>query len=250
MIYGIFSDVHSNLTALETVLLSMDSRGVEQRVSLGDVVGYGPDVNQCVSLVQREATVSLMGNHDSAAIGAESLRWFNSMAGEALRWTSGQLTAESRAYLASQLLVHSTGTCTCVHGTPVDPHLWNYLESSADAAKSAAVIDTALCAVGHTHRSVVYSVPTDEWPSRVEIPVSPLVLDLGALCRGGTKAVFCVGAVGQPRDYDNRACWCLLDTDRMTLEYVRVPYDVASVQARIVAAGLPACLAERLGNGS
>ena len=250
MIYGIFSDVHANLTALEAVLISMDSHGVELRASLGDIVGYGPDVNQCVSLVSREAANSVLGNHDNVALGRESSRQFNRLAREAILWTRGQLSQESSEYLSGLPLLDTVSSCTLVHGLPSNPAGWRYLEYGADAKDAAMAIDTCLCACGHTHRPALYHAPADVWPVKVDIAAAgSSVVEYGPLTLDGGKVIFCVGAVGQPRNYHSRASWCLVDTGRMTIEYVRVPYDVASVQRRMELAGLPAPLISRLGEG-
>lgn len=248
MKYGLLSDVHSNLDALEAVLRSMDSRGVERRVSLGDIVGYGPDVNQCVSLIKREVCLSIMGNHDSVASGRETSIGFNSIAKSAIRWTARQLTTDSAAYLRDLPLLSSISMCSCVHGTAVHPEMWGYLLGSYDASECAKGIETQLCAVGHIHKGQVFFVK-EEASVAARVVMTQGVVDIGPALRDRGKVIFSVGSAGQPRDWDPRASWCLLDTDSMVLEYIKVPYDIAPVQERILHAGLHPYLAERLAGG-
>lgn len=106
MLYGICSDIHSNATAFEAVLQSMIENGVERKICLGDLVGYGVDPNECVELARKYMDACLIGNHDSVAVKYESSLGFNPYAKQAIEWTQNNLSAESVAYIRSLPYVH------------------------------------------------------------------------------------------------------------------------------------------------
>jgi diadenosine tetraphosphatase ApaH/serine/threonine PP2A family protein phosphatase len=57
------------------------------------------------------------------------------------------------------------------------------------------------------------------------------------------------GSVGQPRDGDPRAAYALVDTKLRRIELYRVKYPVEEAQAKVMKAGLPDVLAQRLAVG-
>jgi diadenosine tetraphosphatase ApaH/serine/threonine PP2A family protein phosphatase len=234
---AIVSDIHGNLEALETVLADLDAQGVEAVACLGDFVGYGASPNECIERTRPRIEVAVAGNHDLAACGKLKLGYFNPDAAAAARWTDSTLTPEHREYLAAlPLMVEWRGT-RLVHASPSDPSNWNYVLSPQDAAEEMKSYDEALCFIGHSHfpgtfvqdgKSIKYS--------RLEF-ISMVA---------GHRYLVNVPSVGQPRDGDPRAGYLLHDTVEETLRHVRLPYDIAAAQARILGAGLPPFLANRL----
>jgi predicted phosphodiesterase len=86
----VISDIHANLAAFEAVL--EDASGEWDVIwCLGDLVGYGPDPNECVTLLRQHDHISLSGNHDWAVIGKLDIDIFNPDAQASIRWTQEQL---------------------------------------------------------------------------------------------------------------------------------------------------------------
>src|SRR5439155_14620246 len=145
---GVVSDIHSNLTALLTVLDDMGP--VDALWCLGDFVGYGPWPNECVDLLRERGARAIAGNHDLAAIGTIPCDDFNGDAAFAAQWTADALTPDSRAYLESLTPSLEVDGVTLAHGSPREP-VWEYMLSAGVAAASFDAIRTDLCFVGHTH---------------------------------------------------------------------------------------------------
>jgi diadenosine tetraphosphatase ApaH/serine/threonine PP2A family protein phosphatase len=162
MRYAIFSDVHANLEALESVLAKIDELAEEKPIDqlwfLGDLVGYGPNPNECISLVRSRTDVIIAGNHDWAAIGKLDLEDFSEAARISAEWTAQQLTEEHREFLANLPEQLEMGECTLVHGSPYGP-LWEYLTSEILAERSFQYFSTRFCLVGHTHIPLIFQQP-------------------------------------------------------------------------------------------
>ena len=243
MRYLILSDIHANLEALEAVLAT----GVEADATLvlGDLVGYGADPNAVIERVRElRAATFIRGNHDKVGAGIESVRSFNHLARQAIEWTSTVLTPEHRQWLAElpQGPVVVDETVEICHGSPFDEDV--YIFDDLDAMRALVTSRRQLCLFGHTHLPAAFRADGEfnSIPIRRDAP-----FDL-RLERGVKYLVNC-GAVGQPRDGDWRAAFGVLDTITSTLTLKRVPYDVATAQAKIVRAGLPEVLAQRLAVG-
>jgi diadenosine tetraphosphatase ApaH/serine/threonine PP2A family protein phosphatase len=244
---AVLSDVHSNLHALEAVLAAIDADPPDELWCLGDVVGYGPDPNECVDCVRRVASVCVAGNHDWAAIGRLDLAELNDAAAEAAAWTARHLAPGEKSYLESLPLRHESGAYTLAHGSPRDP-IWEYVLSDQQAAENFASFSTTACFVGHTHVAIAFSIPPLErpmpWDVQVEAPRYDRAVDLDE-----RRHLVNVGSVGQPRDRDPAARYVILDTERRAYQRRRVEYDVARTQDRIRATGLPDILWLRLAYG-
>jgi predicted phosphodiesterase len=245
MLYGIFSDIHANLPAFEAVLRSMDSRKVEKHVCLGDLVGYGASPNECVALSKQYSDICLLGNHDSVAIKRETHLDFNIYARVAMEWTWEHLNDQAKEYLESLPYIIEENHFTFVHSSPMSPIDWHYVADLDRALESFSYFNTQYCFIGHTHNPVI--VATNSKDPYEEIPV----ISDGPLYRpqASEKVLANVGSVGQPRDRDNRACWCLVDSDCNWLEFIRVEYDIGKTQSLMRKANLPFFLIERLALG-
>src|SRR5579863_3848463 len=162
MRYAVFTDVHANLEALEAVLAEIDTLAEEEPIDqiwfLGDLVGYGPNPNECITLLRKRTDVIIAGNHDAAAVGNLDLEEFSTAARISAEWTAQQLTEEHRAFLTNLPERMEIGDCTLVHGSPYGP-LWEYLTSEAMAERSFQHFSSRLCFVGHTHVPVIFQQP-------------------------------------------------------------------------------------------
>lgn len=165
MRYAIFSDVHANLDALRAVLEDIQAqteqtgRRVDQYWCLGDVVGYGPQPRECLSLVRSRCTLVIPGNHDWAAVGKLDLDDFSATAAEAALWTRQRLDPSDVKFLQALPPDGVTvGNFTLAHGSPSNP-IWEYLTTPDTAGPNFAFFDTHFCMVGHTHLPTIFLQP-------------------------------------------------------------------------------------------
>ena len=241
MRYGIVADVHSNLAAFEAVLGDMGT--VDALWCLGDLVGYGPEPNECVELLRRHEHMCVMGNHDAVAIGELDVSAFNSAAALAAEWTAGQLTERSFQFLSALPYELTEGPFTIVHGSPRQP-VWEYITNESRAAPNFAHFSTPACLVGHTHVPALFQ--QQDGSDRVfGRPPGP-----GDVERmGEARFIANPGSVGQPRDGDPRAAYAVYDSDAGTLEWRRVAYPIGVTQRKMREVGLPDQLIERIAFG-
>src|SRR5579883_1227442 len=162
MRYAIFTDIHANLEALEAVLAKIDELALEQPIDqiwfLGDLVGYGPNPNECIEKLRERTDVIIAGNHDWAAVGKLDLDDFSAAARISAEWTAKELTPEHRDFLRNLPERLEIGECTLVHGSPYGP-LWEYLTSEVLAERSFQYFNSRFCIVGHTHVPVIFQQP-------------------------------------------------------------------------------------------
>ena len=246
MRYLVISDIHANLEALDAVMAAAVALQWDRVVVLGDLVGYGADPNAVIDRVRALAPHALIrGNHDKVGAGIEGAEGFNAVARSAIRWTYDTLTPENRAWLAALPAgpVIVDDVFEICHGTPFDEDA--YVFDDLDALRALHAARRHVCLFGHTHVQVGYSLVRSQFAVVTGSHDRPLDLALDR----DTRYLINPGSVGQPRDGDARAGFGLLDTatDRLTVH--RIPYPVSEAQARIVAAGLPEILAERLAVG-
>jgi diadenosine tetraphosphatase ApaH/serine/threonine PP2A family protein phosphatase len=216
--------------------------GVDEVWCLGDIVGYGPDAHECLAMVRKAQAVAVAGNHDLAAVDRASLASFSPDAAAAIRWTSAQLKAEERSYLAGLPLTLTRDSFTLAHGSPREP-VWEYVVSTGNARENFASFSTPFCLVGHSHLPLLFKQEGSEARALALRETSGRPLMDG-------RFIINPGSAGQPRDGDPRASYAIYDSELGLLRLHRVPYDIESVQARFAAAGLPPRLAARLGGGS
>jgi diadenosine tetraphosphatase ApaH/serine/threonine PP2A family protein phosphatase len=240
MRYAILGDIHANLLALEAVIDMAKQRGVDQILSVGDVVGYGAGPREVLDVLRDENIPAVMGNHDAAIAGLLDTTFFNPMAKEAVLWTQGQLTEGDLDWLHQlPMLLHSEG-CDVAHGSYAEPELYKYIQSTEDADPSLDLLPQKVCFVGHTHVPVTILRMADN-PER-----SFYTMDSRIDLTYADKALINVGSVGQPRDEDPRAALGIYDTHTNTYELLRVEYNIKLEAKRILSAGLPKMLADRI----
>ena len=239
MTYGLLSDIHGNLEALDAVLNEL--RGVSAFLCLGDIVGYGADPGPCIERISSlPHLICVAGNHDLAAIGSYDLNWFNPYAKAAVEWTAEQLSPSHRSCLGSLPLTAHADGAILVHGSLPDE--MDYVTTPSEARRCFDAMPAELALIGHTHVAEFYRTKR-----RTRFP------DQVALWSGGRieltddlRYIINPGAIGQPRDGNPDASFGLWDVAAKTIEVRRVSYDVLSAQARIREAGLPDYLADRL----
>jgi predicted phosphodiesterase len=238
--FAIFSDVHANLEALEAVLEDARERKCTHFVCLGDVVGYNANPHECVERVREMDCPIVKGNHDEQASLSESSRDFNELAEQAMAWTRDNLTAEDKEWLRGLSLHRQVRDFTIVHATLDTPEQWGYVFNNLDAAASFTYQHTTVCFFGHTHVPMTF-IRDDNGIRRVRIEQVRIEMS--------KKYFINTGSVGQPRDSEWRAAYCIYDIENNIVEQRRVKYDLAAAQKKIVEVGLPSLLAERLAIG-
>ena len=236
---ALFGDIHANLEALETVLADAEAQGCDSYVCLGDIVGYNANPAECLKIVRDMDCPVVKGNHDEDAGGDHSLEMMNPVAAQALQWTRDQLNAEEREFLARMRMVRQVEDFTIVHSTLDQPNVWNYVTNKFDAMSNFSYQFTQVCFHGHTHVPRVFVRGT-----RVQ-EVQPESIAV----EEGMKYFINAGSVGQPRDGDWRASYCIYDLDAKLITFRRLEYDIKTTQEKIRAAGLPEALADRLEKG-
>lgn len=247
----LISDIHANLQALHAVL---DHAPAHDTVwNLGDVVGYGANPNEVIERVRDLGATFVRGNHDRACCGLTDVDGFNPVAARAARWTQCVLSAEHIAWLRH--LPHgpvatATGEAAvrCSHGSLLDED--EYVLTAREACRSLAPVGSAINFFGHTHLQGGFATDGEQWyrltpDYRTRDGAETWEL---ALSSGG-RYMLNPGSVGQPRDGDWRAAFAVYDTERGTVVFGRVPYDVRTAQESIARAGLPDRLASRLRDG-
>jgi diadenosine tetraphosphatase ApaH/serine/threonine PP2A family protein phosphatase len=250
MIYGVFSDVHSNIEALSVVLDFFEEIGVEGHLCCGDLVGYGADPNACLDRIRALKGLSIIGgNHDLAAIGRLDLDWFNQYARAAIMWSRSQMTPENRSFLESLTARLEKPEFTLAHGTPRNPPE-EYLLSPAQFRENVPLVRAWPLFVGHSHMPLLFRFAdgSKEKVDAVFLEDREEILPRSADGQFGPVALN-PGSVGQPRDQDRRASCAVYDSTKGTFRVFRLPYDVPGAQAKIRAAGLPEYLALRLDYG-
>lgn len=238
----IISDVHANLTALEAVLA--DAEPYDRVWCLGDLVGYGPDPNECIERIRALPHLKcVMGNHDAAILGYIDIATFNLEARASLEWLQTTLKPENKSWLAGLEERLEFDDITIAHGSPRDP-VWEYILDVNVARQNMAAFETKVCLVGHTHIPTIFKMDEEKKSSThlyMMPPEEKFTLE--------QKCIVNPGSVGQPRDHDPRASYLVYNDEDDSWIYHRINYDIGAVQKRILAAGLPLRHASRLGEG-
>jgi predicted phosphodiesterase len=242
---AVISDIHSNLEALGAVLDRAEEERAEATYVLGDIVGYGADPDAVVArLAEQPSAVCIAGNHDLAATGRFDTGWFNSIATDAIEWTTSVMNDDTRAFLSNLEPRGDAAEGLLVHGSVVDPAA-EYVMNVASARASFGAGDFVRCFFGHTHLPTVFVDDGGRIDGHALRDGDPVSL----AANGSKRFMVNPGSVGQPRDGDPRASMMILDTERATAVVHRVPYAIDSAAAKIRDAGLPPALADRLAFG-
>lgn len=239
----VISDIHANLAAFEAVLL--DAGEFDMIWCLGDMVGYGPDPNECVARLREYPHLCLAGNHDWAVLGKLDVRGFNADARMANQWTQSQISQAARAYLQNLPPQRVEQGYTLAHGSPRQP-IWEYILDPLTAELNFPAFKTQVCLVGHTHVPVSFYMPdaSDDHLCESRLPCYGEAIPLSS-----GRWIVNPGSVGQPRDGDPCAAYAILDVETNTLEHRRVGYPLEVTQEKMRAAKLPERLIERLAVG-
>ncbi len=238
MKFAIIADIHADLEALEVVLADAKNEKATHYACLGDVVGYNANPKECLDIVREMGMPCVKGNHDEYCSSEGALDGFNPAAALAVQWTRNHLTAEDRQWLRDLKYMRLVTSFSIVHATLDGPQRWGYVFDKLAAAASFTYQNTSVCFFGHTHVPVAFvrdSVVRGSYSKfRVE---------------AGKKYFVNVGSVGQSRDGVPKATYVIYDLDTQTIELRRLDYDMPKTQAKIIAAGLPKRLADRLADG-
>jgi diadenosine tetraphosphatase ApaH/serine/threonine PP2A family protein phosphatase len=244
---AIIADIHSNLEALESVLARVRQEGVDAILNLGDLVGYNANPAECLEMLQGDVVWSLAGNHDLALLEPERAQHFNIIAYQALNWCREQLRPRHLRFLQELPLTREmNGSFLACHGTPTsaDTYIAYHFQGKRVLSHLSRETGLRVCFYGHTHRRALWyrdirgKVALQEI-SRPQVMLSP-----------EGHYLINPGSVGQPRDGNPEAAYAIFDDQEFSIHFKSTPYDVAGAQRRILAAGLPPYLAERLGRGA
>lgn len=228
MRFGIFSDVHANYEALQAVLRAYESEDIDVYYCLGDVVGYGGSPDECVTAVRGLAEKTILGNHDAAVAGRMDYSYYYEAARNALDQHSAWLSPENMTWLQSlpyKFERPDHGLLLC-HGSPLKIEDFEYIFAPEQARECLDIWDELgeLTLIGHSHLCKVFALQPDD-----VLELAPQSFSVQA----GFKYIVSVGSVGQPRDYDNRACYTIYDSKEKRFEFKRVEYDIESAANKI-----------------
>jgi predicted phosphodiesterase len=235
---AIISDIHSNLEALTAVLKKIEAENIDKIICLGDVVGYGPDPNACVELVQKQCEIIITGNHDFACIDTSELLYFTQYAEKAIEWTLTEISKDNLSLISKFPIDSRIDNCYLVHANAHDPRSWGYVLSREEAIYNFSKFTEQICFIGHSHRPIIYIENNDSnytVKSNQQIQLDP-----------GSRYIINVGSVGQPRDGNPNSAFGILDVTNQSYELKRVSYDIKKTYEKIMSVGLPQFLAERL----
>jgi diadenosine tetraphosphatase ApaH/serine/threonine PP2A family protein phosphatase len=242
MKWAILSDVHGNLEALQAVIADLRREGAERIAFLGDAVGYGANPDECLLLLRERTEWMVAGNHDYGAVGLTDVSYFNPAAKAAILWTGKRLSPESRAYLRGLPLLSKVAGITFVHATPHAPGEWNYIFTFPEAEEAFRAMAGDLAFIGHSHSPLILAKKGDGEVTLYEEEEMAL--------EKGIRYIINVGSVGQPRDRNPKAAYGVYEEAGKKYLLKRVDYDIQTAQKKIISAGLPPSLAQRLSEGA
>src|SRR5258708_34420602 len=243
MRYLVLTYTNGNLKALDACLAHSKPRSYDAVLCLGDLVGYGADPNAVVERVQALKPVAIVrGNHDKVACGIDQAEGFNAVARHAAHWTLEQLTPDYREWLAAlpQGPTLVDDVLEICHGSPFDEDA--YIFDELDAVRALKTATRPVCLFGHTHYPISFELSEEAF----ETIGPPFTAETALELKPGSKYLINPGSVGQPRDGDWRAAYGIVDTTKRRVEMFRLNYPIEEAQAKVIKAGLPEVLAQRL----
>lgn len=242
---ALITDIHANREAFEACIEQAHLHGADRLAFLGDFVGYGADPAWVVERVQdlvAQGAIAVRGNHDEAVARGASQHLVED-ARRVIEWTRAQLTPEQLDFLGALPYTREDLGCLFVHANAVAPSGWDYVLGRTEAVRSMMATDCRHSFCGHVHQPALYHLSsTGKIASFTPVP--------GVAVPRHRQWLGLPGSCGQPRDGNPAACWAMFDLARQTLTFHRVPYDHEATAAKIIAAGLPRSLAERLSVGA
>ena len=246
----LLSDIHGNLEALEAVLASAPEH--DAVANLGDIVGYGANPNEVIERSQAIGKQFVRGNHDKACAGVMDVHGFNYIAAAAVVWTNHALTKENLEWLKAlppgPLSLEGANGTQIVHGSPRDED--EYLLVSESAAEAVQSSKAAITFFGHTHmQGGFHIIEGRETTFRPHYQDKTKAEHWSLHLKPEGSYLINPGSVGQPRDGDWRAGFAVYDSLHQRVVFYRIPYDIETTQKKIIDAGLPERLAQRLSRG-
>lgn len=229
MRYALISDLHANEQAWKTVLLDIRSMHIDSVICLGDVVGYGPNPLEVLESVHKNVDYLVMGNHEAALCGKLDPDCFTDRARESLEWTRSRINEDALAFLGSRPLTLAGDGFRCAHGEFGEAGLFRYVFEPDDAKASWAAVEEPLLFVGHTHQPGIFVVRGSGVPHSVTAQDFEL--------EPGKRFLVNVGSVGDQRDGDVRASYCIYDAVTSAVFWRRLPYDLDAFRQAIRNAG-------------
>ncbi len=237
---GIFSDIHSNLNALKVVLDFYRDNPCDEYLCLGDVVGYGPQPDECCDLVKNFARLTILGNHDAAVCGRMNYEYYYDAARNVLDYHARIISPDNMTWLSNlpYKFDHEAGFTIC-HGSPINPEEFNYVFYLEQAIQLLPFYNelAPVTFIGHSHLTKSFALTPTE---ATDITGNTLHFE------DDKKYFVTVGSVGQPRDYDNRACCTIYDTETKTLTYYRLNYDIEDTVKKLFATEITYNFGKRL----
>lgn len=240
---AVISDIHGNFTALAQCIEDIERSDVDRIINLGDAIGYGPQPEEVLGLLEKKGIFSVLGNHELAAIDRNFRNDFSPQAIISLERTLAYLTSTSLFYVKGLPVCQNMEGALMVHGCPPDsPTTYLNHLSMPEIKASFSTNSFDIAFAGHTHRLMLISY------DRGHIEFDPLHQETIRL-KPGHRHIVNVGAVGQPRDNDPRAKYVIWDNRRNTLEIRRVAYDIEKTAKLIQQRGFVFRDAQRLYDG-
>lgn len=245
---GIFSDTHANLEALTACMDVLKAEKPDAYICIGDTVGYGANPNECCDIVRDITEFTILGNHDAAVAGRMDYSYYYEAARQALDWHAAILTDENMLWLRELKYMGKLDWVAFSHGSPVNLEEFEYIFAIEQARELCDSFDTLapVTFIGHSHLCKIFSLkrlPSSNGKAEFEVEEhfdNPIILE------ADRKYIISVGSVGQPRDYDNRACCTLFDTETRRFEFKRVEYDIEAAAQKIFDSDLALNFGKRL----
>lgn len=235
MTIAVISDIHANLDALKVCIDELEKIKPDKIICLGDLVDYCAEPVECIDIIRRIVNECVIGNHDEAQLKYHLADSFTEYAYITSVQTRKMLKDEHRAYFKSLPYTYSENDCLFVHASPSSKDKYEYILSPVDAEDNFKLFTEQFCFIGHTHIPVIYRL----LDNKVKL-IKPEEINSSG------RYIINAGSVGQPRDHDPRLCFVIFDTEKFKLEYVRLDYPVKQASDKILAAGLPEFLGQRL----
>jgi len=243
MKFGIISDIHSNSEALDCTLNNMGK--VDEFICLGDIVGYGADPNYCIKKIKDLNCRCIGGNHDFGVIGKLDINYFNDAARKAILWTSRKIEENNKIFLLNlNKKIQVIENIFAVHGSPREP-IFEYILDKNSAYDIFKKYDFKIYFIGHSHLAGCFSFNK----SNNQVNYTDFINGGYIEILKNKRYIINCGSVGQPRDGNPDASYGIYDTEYKVVKIYRISYPIYLTQKKIINAGLPKILADRLSWG-